>query len=158
MNVIVSAIALVIGILFMTISTIAGIIFMPIVLLWYALFGNPVRGKDYPSMMPLDIDPIEYQAQFYQPTQLLVVPSEYYNDYSAYLKSDAWRSFRKLVLKRDKYRCVDCGIKAYHKTYCTYGERLQVHHLHYDGIETMTFSIDQCVSVCKQCHDKRHGR
>lgn len=86
------------------------------------------------------------------------VPVEFYGAYSAYLKSPEWRAFRKLVLKRDKYRCVDCLARAYHKDFYPTGTKLQVHHIHYDGIETMTFSMDQCVSVCSTCHDIRHGR
>lgn len=87
-----------------------------------------------------------------------IVPPEYYAHYSVYLKSQEWRDLRKMVLKRDKYRCIDCKVKAYHKDFCPLGDKLQVHHLHYDGIDTMTFTMDQLVSVCNRCHDIRHGR
>lgn len=86
------------------------------------------------------------------------VPEEYHKAYAIYLKSPEWRAFRKLVLKRDKYRCVDCGVRAYHSEYNPTGKKLQVHHIHYDGIETMTFSTDQCASVCHECHERRHRR
>lgn len=76
------------------------------------------------------------------------IPEELYCAYAEYLKSNAWRKLRKAVLKRDKYRCVDCDQPG----------KLQVHHIHYEGAETMTFTPDQCVSVCHQCHAIRHGR
>jgi len=86
------------------------------------------------------------------------VPAQYYKAYSRYLSSYEWKALRKFVLKRDRYRCVDCGVKAYHKDFYKEGEKLQVHHIHYDGIETMTFTADQCVSVCISCHKARHFR
>lgn len=84
-----------------------------------------------------------------EPRHILKVPPQYYAQYSAYLRSDEWKALRKVVLKRDRYTCVDC---------LNHGLKLQVHHIHYDGIETMTFTPDQLVSVCHRCHDIRHGR
>lgn len=92
------------------------------------------------------IQPIEVSDHH---VHIKTVPREYYPAYSAYLKSQEWRILRKQVLKRDNYKCVDCGIRD---------GKLSVHHLHYDGIETMRFTTDQLVSVCNRCHDIRHGR
>ena len=115
------------------------------IVLWFRILINGHRSitpiPDYMYSAPVD-----------------EVPPQYYEAYNLYLKSPEWRELRKLVLKRDKYRCIDCNVRAYHKDFCPTGEKLQVHHLHYDGIQTMTFTPEQCVSVCKLCHEIRHGR
>lgn len=150
MNVIFSAFILIIGICWAMLTTLAGLLFIPILLIMAAI-GIPVRSSSTTtSSTPIPDHHVHVPIDS--------VPPMYYSAYSDYLKSPEWRAFRKLVLKRDKYRCVDCGVPAYHKDICPTGSRLQVHHIHYDGIDTMTFTIDQCVSVCKQCHDIRHGR
>lgn len=76
------------------------------------------------------------------------VPRKYYDAYREYLQSSEWYILRGIVLRRDAYTCVDCGSK----------DRLHVHHLHYDGIKTMTFHPSQLVTVCEACHTKRHRR
>lgn len=66
----------------------------------------------------------------------------YENDY---LKSDAWKRKRFVVLRRDNFRCVYCGARA-----------TQVHHLKYArniGREP----IDWLVSVCNSCHNSKHS-
>ena len=65
----------------------------------------------------------------------------YRNDY---LKSDAWKRKRFVVLRRDNWTCVYCG-----------GRATQVHHMKYArniGKEP----IEWLVSVCKPCHDNQH--
>lgn len=67
---------------------------------------------------------------------------DYYRN--GYLKSDAWQRKRYVVMKRDNWTCVYCGNKA-----------TEVHHLRYArniGKEP----IDWLVSVCRNCHDKKH--
>jgi 5-methylcytosine-specific restriction endonuclease McrA len=68
---------------------------------------------------------------------------EYYNE--VYLKSDAWRRKRYVVLKRDNWTCVYCGSKA-----------TQVHHKKYAKYNIGKEPIDWLVSVCKPCHDAQH--
>lgn len=63
---------------------------------------------------------------------------------NVYLKSDAWKRKRYLVLKRDNWRCVKCGARA-----------TQVHHEKYArniGKEP----IKWLVSICEPCHDSFH--
>ena len=67
----------------------------------------------------------------------------YRNDY---LKSDAWKRKRYLVLKRDNWRCVHCG-----------GLATQVHHKKYAKYNIGKEPIEWLVSVCKSCHDKQHN-
>jgi len=69
---------------------------------------------------------------------------DYYRN--IYLKSDAWQRKRYVVLKRDGWRCVNCG-----------GRATQVHHKRYAkniGKEP----IEWLVSVCKSCHSSIHNK
>lgn len=127
------------GALFMIVSSFLGLLFIPI-----AIFANTFFPRTKPTGEKEITEPVEIPVHI----PLKRIPSQYYEAYANYLKSPEWRVLRKEVLKRDKYKCVDCG---------AFG-KLQVHHIHYDGVETMTFSVDQCVSVCHDCHDIRHGR
>jgi 5-methylcytosine-specific restriction endonuclease McrA len=67
----------------------------------------------------------------------------YRNDY---LKSDAWKRKRYLVLKRDNWRCVYCGGKA-----------TQVHHTKYAKYNIGREPIEWLVSVCEACHSRQHS-
>jgi len=62
-----------------------------------------------------------------------------------YLKSDAWRRKRYVVLKRDNWRCVYCGARA-----------TQVHHKKYARKNIGKEPVKWLVSVCKICHDSQH--
>ena len=66
----------------------------------------------------------------------------YRNDY---LKSDAWKRKRYVVLKRDNWRCVYCG-----------GRATQVHHTRYAKRNIGKEPIEWLVSICKTCHDSKH--
>jgi hypothetical protein len=68
---------------------------------------------------------------------------DYYRN--VYLKSDAWRRKRYVVLKRDNWRCVYCGAKA-----------TQVHHTRYAKINIGIEPIEWLVSVFKPCHNSLH--
>ena len=65
--------------------------------------------------------------------------------YRRYLKSDAWRKKRYVVLKRDNWKCQYCGAKA-----------TQVHHLKYAKYQIGKEPIKWLVSVCASCHRKKH--
>ncbi len=68
---------------------------------------------------------------------------DYYRD--DYLKSDAWKRKRYVVLKRDNWRCVHCG-----------GRATQVHHKRYAKYNIGREPIEWLESVCKSCHDSIH--
>ncbi len=68
---------------------------------------------------------------------------DYYRN--VYLKSDAWKRKRYVVLKRDQWKCVYCGAKA-----------TQVHHKRYARKNIGKEPIKWLVSVCKPCHDGLH--
>ena len=67
----------------------------------------------------------------------------YYRD--VYLKSDAWKRKRYVVLKRDNWCCVYCGKRA-----------TQVHHKKYAKHNIGKEPIEWLESVCRSCHDSRH--
>ena len=67
----------------------------------------------------------------------------YYRD--VYLKSDAWKRKRYVVLKRDNWSCVYCGKRA-----------TQVHHKKYAKHNIGKEPIEWLESVCRSCHDSRH--
>ena len=70
---------------------------------------------------------------------------DYYRN--VYLKSNAWKRKRYVVLRRDKGRCVYCGAKA-----------TQVHHKKYAKYNIGKEPIKWLVSVCDSCHDSLHNR
>ena len=65
--------------------------------------------------------------------------------YRSYLKSDAWKRKRYVVLKRDNWTCQECGAKA-----------TEVHHLKYAKYQIGKEPIDWLVSLCSPCHRKKH--
>ena len=69
---------------------------------------------------------------------------DYYRN--VYLKSDAWRRKRYVVLKRDNWKCVYCGAKA-----------TQVHHKRYLKKNIGKEPIKWLVSICRPCHEKLHN-
>ena len=69
---------------------------------------------------------------------------EYYSN--VYLKSDAWKRKRYVVLKRDNWKCVYCGSPA-----------TEVHHKKYAKYNIGKEPIDWLVSVCKSCHESMHN-
>lgn len=67
----------------------------------------------------------------------------YYNE--VYLKSDAWKRKRYVVLRRDNWRCVRCGAPA-----------TQVHHKRYAPKRIGKEPIKWLESLCKTCHESVH--
>lgn len=70
---------------------------------------------------------------------------DYYRN--EYLKSDAWKRKRYVVLKRDNWRCGYCG-----------GRATQVHHKKYAKYNIGKEPIEWLISVCKSCHDSQHRK
>jgi len=68
---------------------------------------------------------------------------DYYRN--EYLKSDAWKRKRYVVLKRDNWKCVFCGRPA-----------TQVHHKRYAKYNIGKEPIEWLVSVCESCHEAQH--
>ncbi|MBS1773781.1 MAG: hypothetical protein JST82_13055 [Bacteroidetes bacterium] len=64
---------------------------------------------------------------------------------NVYLKSDAWKRKRYVVMKRDNWTCVYCGERA-----------TQVHHTRYAKYNIGKEPIEWLESVCDSCHAKQH--
>ncbi len=65
--------------------------------------------------------------------------------YAEYLKSDHWKTLRKIVLKRDGCKCREChkfGWQVHHKFYRDDWEDAQP---------------EDCITLCRRCHKKEHG-
>ena len=73
-------------------------------------------------------------------------------EYEQLLKSDYWRGYSYSLIKERNFTCEDCGRRFY-------GERnkLQVHHLVYRDVNPWSYSPDEVVVLCEDCHKKRHG-
>lgn len=69
---------------------------------------------------------------------------DYYRN--VYLKSDAWKRKRYVVLKRDHWKCVYCGARA-----------TQVHHKKYARKNIGKEPIKWLVSICNPCHESLHN-
>ncbi len=79
-----------------------------------------------------------------EPAQEVLSRKDYYN--KVYLKSNAWKRKRYVVLKRDNWKCIYCGAKAQ-----------QVHHKRYAKINIGKEPIHWLESVCVACHTKLHN-
>lgn len=74
----------------------------------------------------------------------------------AFYNSGAWKQVRELAKKRDHYLCVDCA---------KHGRITPVEEVHHiipltpDNIDdtNITLSLDNLVSLCRECHKARHG-
>jgi len=67
--------------------------------------------------------------------------------YSEKLKDPRWQKKRLKVMERDGFRCFDCGDES---------KTLHVHHCTYQGGNPWDTSDEFLLTVCKDCHDKRH--
>ena len=73
-----------------------------------------------------------------------------FNNWYVGLAIRDWNLVRSRVLKRDNYTCQDCNL------YDPDRYKIEVHHIIpiKDGGDE--FDEDNCVTLCKECHLKRH--
>ena len=90
----------------------------------------------------------EEQRTLYYLTDMVSIPEILYDEYQVFLRSGHWKSLRRVTINRDGHRCTKCG----------YIGALQVHHVHYRGIFEMSFSVDQLITLCEECHKDEHIR
>lgn len=75
-------------------------------------------------------------------------PNKYTTSYVTeddYMNTRVWQKLRGLVLKRDGYRCTECGT----------GKQLEVHHLSYPDVWGEE-PLSELKTVCRECHKKIH--
>ena len=73
-----------------------------------------------------------------------------------FYKSKAWQRVRESVMQRDGRLCVDCMKQG------LYRPAEEVHHITELTPENIndpeiSLNMDNLVSLCKECHQKRHG-
>jgi hypothetical protein len=71
-------------------------------------------------------------------------------EYFEYIHSEAWKSKRLLVLKRDRFRCKRCGTRG-----CSHN-RLSVHHHTYANLGRE--KLEDLATLCWFCHGVSHGK
>lgn len=81
--------------------------------------------------------------------------SEATKSYSDLLRSVQWSEKRKEILKRDEYRCRNCG--------SSYG--LEVHHRQYhiikragDFRKPWAYDSNNLITLCARCHQVGHAK
>lgn len=72
-----------------------------------------------------------------------------YDKYKAYLKSDAWKELKTIVLDRDHHRCRCCNRTEEEVT-------LSVHHNNYSHLFDEQEHLDDLITLCKYCHSGIH--
>lgn len=73
-------------------------------------------------------------------------------EYQKLLQSDYWKDYSYLLIKERDFTCEDCGRRFYNER-----NKLQVHHLVYRDVNPWSYSPDEVVVLCEDCHKKRHG-
>lgn len=117
---------------------IAGILIVAVIILLIFLQSNSASPykKNISSSLENELESDDLSRR-------LLSRRDYYRN--VYLKSEAWKRKRYVVLKRDKWRCVYCG-----------GQATQVHHTRYAKWNIGKEPIEWLVSICKSCHDSIH--
>ncbi|MBN1185871.1 MAG: HNH endonuclease [Bacteroidales bacterium] len=79
---------------------------------------------------------------------------ENHGTYGGTLLDPRWKTKRQEILKRDNYKCVNCGSEAY----------LQVHHKQYHFSKSLNeyrnpweYSGKYLITLCEKCHKKGHN-
>ncbi|MGN0630954.1 MAG: HNH endonuclease [Ruminococcus sp.] len=68
-----------------------------------------------------------------------------------FYKLSAWKHKREIILRRDGYQCQDC------KRYGRKRQAVTVHHIkHLDEYPELAFTNSNLISLCSECHNKRH--
>ena len=73
-------------------------------------------------------------------------------EYQKLLQSDYWKGYSYSLIKERDFTCEDCGRRFYNER-----NKLQVHHLVYRDVNPWSYSPDEVVVLCEECHKKRHG-
>ena len=115
-----------------------------VLLIVAAILVLPYSQSRFTSSKETNYNNSEYAEVIFDYLSRIMLPRrEYYRN--VYLKSEAWKRKRYLVLKRDKWRCLYCGSKA-----------TQVHHTKYAKRNIGKEPIEWLASICKTCHDSKH--
>jgi hypothetical protein len=67
-------------------------------------------------------------------------------DYNCFLKSKYWQRIKKIILKRDNYKCTVCGAD----------KNLQIHHSTYKYHLAEHKHLNTLLTLCEKCHYGLH--
>jgi 5-methylcytosine-specific restriction endonuclease McrA len=70
-------------------------------------------------------------------------------NYEKYILSKQWRAIRRLVLRRDGYKCIKCGGN---------NNTLHVHHKTYQHLGDESDHLEDLETLCVICHKKLHSK
>ena len=73
-------------------------------------------------------------------------------EYERLLQSDYWKGYSYSLIKVRNFTCEDCG-----RSFPNERNKLQVHHLVYRDANPWSYSPNELVVLCEECHKKRHG-
>ena len=73
---------------------------------------------------------------------------DWIKEHNIYLKSAEWKEIRQLVLKRDGFKCIECGSKI----------KLHVHHETYEHYKNEINYLEDLNTICEKCHSKIHNK
>lgn len=73
-------------------------------------------------------------------------------EYERLLQSDYWKGYSYSLIKERNFTCEDCG-----RSFPNERNKLQVHHLVYRDANPWSYSPDELVVLCEECHKRRHG-
>ena len=73
-------------------------------------------------------------------------------EYERLLKSNYWKGYSYSLIKERNFTCEDCGRRFFGES-----NKLQVHHLVYRDVNPWSYSPDEVIVLCEDCHKKRHG-
>ena len=74
-----------------------------------------------------------------------------------FYKSKAWRALRAVALQRDHYLCQDCMAAKARGEMVRPRPATVVHHiLSIEARPDLSLALDNLVSLCDACHNKRH--
>jgi hypothetical protein len=111
--------------------------------------GQPPIQPEYPGKRAPLIFKAWYYLQRWRWRNHHQKDSPWWDWYRKYLNSGAWKKVRKAALVRDGYKCQTkgCGQKA-----------VEVHHKYYRYVGREWEQMSCLVSICKQHHDREHGK
>lgn len=76
-------------------------------------------------------------------------------EYAGILRMPEWQRIRKLIMRRDGGKCVNCGSK----------KSLNVHHKQYHAdmssgklLEPWKYKLKYLVTLCRTCHSLGHAK
>lgn len=102
----------------------------------YVAHGHPLRRLVFERRFA----PVREAKDVYESKRR----AAFLRDHDRYLRTDAWRSLRELVLNRDQHMCTRCHAPAEH-----------VHHLTYERWQHEL--PEDLTSLCRACHEAEHS-